>query len=68
MNGIPRVLNLPNRLRPIGFDIPIDPIQACRSEVTIRVARSENKEPNLFYLMSPNLTGDLAARILWHQP
>jgi hypothetical protein len=68
MNAIPRVLNLPNRLRPTGFDIPIDPIQACRSKVTIRVARPENKESSLLYLMSPNLTGELTARILWHQP
>lgn len=64
MNAIPRVLNLLNRLRPIEFDIHIDPIQAYRPKVIGRVARSGNKESNLLYLMSPNLTGDLTARIL----
>lgn len=67
MNAIPRVLNLLNRLRPIEFDIPIDPIQAHRPKVIGRVARSGSKESNLLYLMSPGLAGGLAARILWHQ-
>ncbi len=67
MNAIPRVLNLLNRLRPIEFDIHIDPIQAYRPKVIGRVARSGNKESNLLYLMSSGLACGLAARILWHQ-
>jgi hypothetical protein len=66
MNAIPQVPNLPNRLRPIGFDIPVDPIQVYRPKVIGRVARSGNKESNLLYLMSSGLAGGLAAGILWH--
>ena len=62
----PEVLDLLDRPGPVGFGVPVDPLQTYWPKITSRVTESGSMESNPLYLMSPDLAEDVAARVLRH--
>jgi acetolactate synthase-1/2/3 large subunit len=62
----PEVLDLLERPGPVGFGVPVDPLQTYWPKITSRVTESGSMESNPLYLMTPDLTDDVAAQVLRH--